>query len=92
MASPEKVAFFKKKGFERPEIGTLIQAEKISTASSTPGVILARSYEIEKEGEFFDYWIILDISTREWLDRSNSNNISPLTPWLKATFLRRFSR
>jgi hypothetical protein len=86
LASPEKVAFFKKRAFERSEIGTLIQAEKISTASGLPGVILTRSYEIEKEGEFFDYWIILDISTREWLDRSNSINTSPLTPWLKATF------
>ncbi len=86
LASPEDVAFFKKRAFQRSEIGTLVQAEKISTASGFPGVIVTRSYEIEGEGVFFDYWIILDISTREWLDRSNSNNTNPPAPWLKATF------
>ena len=85
LASPEQVAFFKKRAFERSEIGTLIQAEQFLNDSKFPGIIVARSYEIEEEGEFFDYWIILDITTPEWGDRSTSNNPAPPAPWLKAT-------
>ena len=86
LASPEEVAFFKKRAFERSEIGTLIQAEKFLTASGLPGVIVVRNYGIEEEGEFFDYWIILDITTPEWLGRSASNSTDPTDLWLKATF------
>ena len=75
---------FQKRAFQRSEIGLLFRGENFH-CFRIPWIIVTRSYEIEAKVFFW----LLDYSwytTREWLDRSNSNNTNPPAPWLKATF------
>jgi hypothetical protein len=82
----ETASALKKRAFEKSEIGTLEDARYFTSDLGFRGALMAREVEIEELGIFFDYWIILDLTTTEWLDRYPTENGTPPDIWLKATF------
>ena len=65
----ETASALKKRAFEKSEIGTLVDARYFTSDLGFRGALIGRKVEIEELGIFFDYWIILDLTTTEWLER-----------------------